>query len=79
MRNDLGVFHRQRPWIFRATFVLQRKTNVWALGWTLENCGIIEGGEPSEFLARTVKVGRDIDVPVLIAMFTEMSRQETST
>lgn len=63
-------------WVFTACFVLQWATNVWVLGWTLENCGIIEPGEPTEFLARTLKAAWEIDIPILIEMFNGMTESE---
>lgn len=56
-------------WEFAARFVLQWKIDVWVLGWSLENCGIIEPGEPSDFLARTMNAAWKIDMPILIEMF----------
>jgi hypothetical protein len=63
-------------WILRASFVLHRTTNQWALGWTLENAGIILGADtPVEFERLTVQVGREHDVPLLIAMFHSLSSE----
>jgi hypothetical protein len=59
-------------WGFTASFVLQWGTDVWVLGWTLENWGIIEATEPSEFSARTMNAAWGIDIPILIEMFDDM-------
>jgi hypothetical protein len=64
-------------WILRASFVLHRTTNQWALGWTLENAGIIPGADtPVEFERLTVQVGREHDVPLLIAMFHGLANED---
>ena len=69
---------RYRPrltcsWILRAGFVRDRKnTNEWMLGWTLENCGIIEPSEDSDFLKRTMEAAWNTDIPMLIEMFAEL-------
>jgi hypothetical protein len=59
-------------WCLRGGFVLHRKTNQFVLGWTLENCGIIEQGEPTDFVADTVKGGWNTDIPLLVAMFADI-------
>jgi len=64
-------------WEFTARFVLQWRTDVWVLGWSLENCGIIEPGEPSYFLARTMNAAWKIDIPILIEMFDGMTDTTT--
>jgi hypothetical protein len=68
---------RYRPrlscsWNFRAGFVCNRNTHEWMLGWTLENWGIIDPGDDSEFLKRTMEAAWNTDIPLLAEMFGEI-------
>jgi hypothetical protein len=42
------------------------------LGWTLENWGIIDPGDDSEFLKRTMEAAWNTDIPLLAEMFGEI-------
>ena len=73
--HEFFLRYRERlscSWVFRGGFVLHRSTNQFVLGWTLENCGIIEPVESNVFASATVKAGWNMDVPVLIEMFADI-------
>ena len=68
------VNYRERlacSWVLCAVFVVHRDTRDWVLGWNIENCGIIEPGEDSDFDRRTLEAGWQ-DIPSLIEMFHEL-------
>lgn len=65
-------------WIFRGGFVLPKRANEFILGWTLENCGIMESVEPADFVSRTVQAGWDTDIPILIEMFADIASHRTA-
>jgi hypothetical protein len=72
--HNIFLNYRNRlacSWVLRAGFVLHRETNEWALGWTLENRGIIEEVDPEVFVVRTVEAGWG-DIPLLVQMFAEI-------
>jgi hypothetical protein len=77
-----GVFLRWRDrlscsWCLTASFVMHRSLHEFVLGWTMENCGIIEDGTAAtlaEFVRLTVEAGRRDDIPLLIQMFEEIGR-----
>jgi tRNA(Phe) wybutosine-synthesizing methylase Tyw3 len=73
--HEFLLHYRDRlacSWCFRGGFVAHRRTNEFVLGWTLENCGIIEHGEAVDFIPRTVKAGWNTDIPMLVRMFADV-------
>jgi len=56
-------------WILRAGFKLHRETKEWMLGWTLENCGIVNPGPGDDWIQQTLDASRQKDMPALAKMF----------
>lgn len=60
-------------WCFQGGFVAHWETNEFVLGWTLENCGIMQPVEEGEFVRRTVQAAWTADIPTLIELFAEIA------
>lgn len=73
--HEFYLHYRDRlacSWCLTASFVLHKSTSQFALGWTLENCGLIEQVPFDEFNRRTVEAGWHVDIPLLMTMFSEI-------
>lgn len=66
-------------WCFTGGFVARRKTDLWALGWTLESCGIIERVAAPDFETGTVEAGWNVDIPMLVKMFGDIRSRRTAS
>jgi len=78
--HEFFLSYRDRlacSWCFEGGFVMHRKTNLWTLGWTLQNCGIIEHVATSDFEPRTVEAGWNADIPMLVKMFADIGSRRT--
>jgi hypothetical protein len=78
--HSIFLNYRQRlkcSWIFHGSFVI-RDGEGFVLGWTLENCGIVEHVDPAQFVRLTVETGWNFDIAILVEMFTEFSARKAN-
>jgi len=66
-------------WCFRGGFFLHRETNQFVLGWAVENCGVIEQAESTDFIASTMEAGWNKDIPLLIRMFADIGNHKPNS
>jgi hypothetical protein len=59
-------------WGLTANFVAHLQTDEWALGWAIENWGIIEDGPAETFEQRTLAAVRGQDLPMHIELFNTL-------
>ena len=69
MRERLGC-----SWVLRAGFVHRTEVGGWALGWTLENCGIKANVSTEQFALQTLEESREKDIPILVNLFASLKR-----